>query len=752
MVDRQFFKDRIGLYLRSFRNAWSLYKRSKIGVAGIVIMVMFSILAIAAPFVGLRDPIQWRAPSEDVIALQTFWVTDTSTFLFDAGDPIESPVAFRVIPRFTDVQADRVFVASGDRLLAIDPTTGLRGWRPSFQASSEITAGPVVVNYGSKINQLQRDEVVYIGTADGTFYALNDTLEGGEVGSPGGDDVVTKQLLGAITSITVYSDQAAGRVPTERVFVGTSEGNLTAYSASDMSRLWSRDFGAGTEILMSAGPMNPPTNPSYSPAITEDGDRLFLNAGVWFGLYTENGTFAWPQPFLVGTPWTSPPVVALPSTLGEAFGELVYAASDDGWLFARHALSGLPYDAWETSPIAQLHPSGVRTIPVMETAAERDAGPLFAPYVEGNTVYVTSASGSFYSIARDPVGGISAGGVKWQNPSQLIRESGFRFVASPVVYTPQRYFYTVAVSTQGTETPTDDMGVLSAWSEDGSLIWLRDFEGTLSAYPAMWTAGGEQLAHSLWIGSSEGSVYSMSTTGLYLAPLPPGTYPSGNLYLWGTDNQGRDILSQFIWGSRIALAVGFASALLAVGIGTIVGLVAAYVGRKTDIVLMRMTDVVLVLPVLPLLIIIAAVLGAGITNIVLVIAILAWPGTARVIRSQVLSLKERPYIQSAKVTGASHIRIMFRHIAPNVVPLIFLYMTFAVSGAILFEAALSFLGLGDINTPSWGTMLSTIQQADLITAYWWLLPPGLGITFLSLAFYFTGRAVEEIINPRLRAR
>jgi len=104
------------------------------------------------------------------------------------------------------------------------------------------------------------------------------------------------------------------------------------------------------------------------------------------------------------------------------------------------------------------------------------------------------------------------------------------------------------------------------------------------------------------------------------------------------------------------------------------------------------------------------------------------------------------------VTGASSVRIMFRHLTPNVMPLVFLYMTFAVSGAVLLEAALSFIGLGDPNTPSWGQMLSTVQQADLLRAYWWLLPPGLGITVLSLAFFLTGRAFEQIINPRLRTR
>src|SRR5207245_876030 len=137
-------------------------------------------------------------------------------------------------------------------------------------------------------------------------------------------------------------------------------------------------------------------------------------------------------------------------------------------------------------------------------------------------------------------------------------------------------------------------------------------------------------------------------------------------------------------------------AIFTISIGVIVGLVAGYLGGRVESILMRFTDVILVIPVLPLVIILAAVLGAGVGNIILVISIVGWPGVARVIRAEVLSLKERPFIDSARVTGARNVRIMFRHIAPNVAPLAFLYMTFAVSGPLLPEPAPRFIGLGDV--------------------------------------------------------
>ena len=771
MVDWDLTKERLRAYRRNLANTWSLFKESRIGVVGIGIMIVFVILAALAPYLGLRDPIYWRAPSEDVIALDTYWQADTSSFLFGAGSPIHSQVAMRVIPRATDPRADRLYAASGNKLLALNPAAGgSKGWTApdqtaSFTTAAPITAGPVAVNFGSKTHPSYLDFVVYIGTSDGTFYALNDSAVefDGDTALPGGSNVMTRSVTGSVTSIAVWSEPTddppfpatPARNPGESVFVGTSAGYLYAFAASDLSPMWNRSFGAGVTVRMASAPMNPPTNPSYSPALTEDGQRLFVNAGDWQSFYSLNGTLAWTG-FPVSTPWTSAPVVSLPSILADgSFGELAYAASDDGWLFARKVATGASYVPWETSPTARLHPTlGVRTIPVMETVSQQDRGPLSSPFIDSTTVYVTSRTGILYSIARDAVGTLSAGTVKWRFVDKVLQERGFQFTAPPVLAIAQRIIFGVGVDSKGTPDPSDDQGIVYSLSEVGDLLWRKDFDGALDASPSIWTTqvGSQLNIPNVWLGTGKGWVYAISSTGKYLAPLPPGTYPSGNQYLWGTDLQGRDIFSQFIWGSRIALIVGFSVALLTVGIGLVVGLVAGYLGRKTDIVLMRFTDVILVLPLLPLLIILAAVLGSSIWNIILVIALLSWPGTARVIRSAVLSLKERPYIQSARVTGASSVRIMFRHLTPNVMPLVFLYMTFAVSGAILLEAALSFIGLGDPNTPSWGQMLSTVQQADLLRAYWWLLPPGLGITVLSLAFFLTGRAFEQIINPRLRTR
>jgi len=188
-------------------------------------------------------------------------------------------------------------------------------------------------------------------------------------------------------------------------------------------------------------------------------------------------------------------------------------------------------------------------------------------------------------------------------------------------------------------------------------------------------------------------------------------------------------------------------------IGTLYGGYSGFKGGATDTVLMRFVDIMLTIPTLPILLILTDILGPSIWNIILVITAFGWAGIARVIRAQTLSLRGRPFVDAARVAGASNRRIMFSHIFPNVLPYSFLYMTLGVAGAILTEAALSFLGLGDPRAISWGQMLYSIQTAGAVMyAWWWLLPPGLAITLISTGFYLIGRAFDEILNPRLRKR
>ncbi|HMA59946.1 MAG TPA: ABC transporter permease [Halanaerobiales bacterium] len=242
--------------------------------------------------------------------------------------------------------------------------------------------------------------------------------------------------------------------------------------------------------------------------------------------------------------------------------------------------------------------------------------------------------------------------------------------------------------------------------------------------------------------------YKMQTVeGQFMMNKSPG-----DRFLLGTTDMGRDIFSQLVYGVRPALLVGFTAAFFVVIIGTLVGLLAGYYGGKVDSVLMRLTDVAFGIPFIPFVIVLVGFLGPNIWNIVMAMALLLWRNTARVIRSQVLTVRERSFVEAAKVSGASDFRIIFIYIAPNILPLSFLYGSLAMGWAILTEASVSFLGFGDPDVISWGYMLNDayISQALTRGAYHWFVPPGICIMLIVMAGFFIGRGSEEILHPKLK--
>jgi peptide/nickel transport system permease protein len=226
--------------------------------------------------------------------------------------------------------------------------------------------------------------------------------------------------------------------------------------------------------------------------------------------------------------------------------------------------------------------------------------------------------------------------------------------------------------------------------------------------------------------------------------------------LLGTNHLGYDVFTQTIYGSRISLFVGLLAAGIGIGLGLVIGLLAGFLGRIVDEVLMRFTDMMLVIPALPLLIVLVAVLGANIWNVITIIGFLGWMGFARIVRSQVLTLRERPFIEAAKASGAGPGRIIVKHVFPNIVSLTYVNLALSVPGAILTESALAFLGLSDPSVVSWGNMFQDIQVSGSLNAFpptwWWVLPPGFSIALVSLSFVLIGYALDEVFNPRLRKR
>ena len=230
--------------------------------------------------------------------------------------------------------------------------------------------------------------------------------------------------------------------------------------------------------------------------------------------------------------------------------------------------------------------------------------------------------------------------------------------------------------------------------------------------------------------------------------------PPNSQHLLGTDDMGRDVLANLISGGRISILIGVLATVISMIIGTLIGISSGYFGKGIDNFFMRLTDFFLVIPWLPLMMVLAAILGTNIWNIIFVIGLTSWAGTARVVRSQTLSIKERQFIERTVSIGASNKHIMIRHILPNVFPLIFANTVLVASVAIVSETTLSFLGLGDPSMASWGMMLHYAFEsgAASVGAYWFYLPPGICVVAVVLSFTLMGYAFDEILNPKLRGR
>lgn len=219
---------------------------------------------------------------------------------------------------------------------------------------------------------------------------------------------------------------------------------------------------------------------------------------------------------------------------------------------------------------------------------------------------------------------------------------------------------------------------------------------------------------------------------------------------FGTTSLAYSVFTRTVLSFRTSLLVGLLSAVLVVGIGVNVGLVAGYYGGRVEAILMALTDLMFGLPFYPFAIILVAILGASMTNIAIVIALVFWREIARVTRSETLSLKERTYVKSARAAGSSDLKIMYSHILPNLIPLILIYFVFGITWGILLEASLSFIGLGDADAISWGLMLHNVfSQGVLTSAWWWVLPPAIALWLFIGSLYIVARALEDNIDRHI---
>lgn len=296
----------------------------------------------------------------------------------------------------------------------------------------------------------------------------------------------------------------------------------------------------------------------------------------------------------------------------------------------------------------------------------------------------------------------------------------------------------------------------------GERIYIKSSQPDLLVYLGLPTYR-DTLAKKVFIGRGQ---YQLRATYEFIN-LEPGKKVNFTLEIYeiqfmvfgmrfgllGTDDMGRDVFTQIIYGSRVSLLIGISASIISVSLSVLIGVVAGYVGGKTDEALTRISDLIMVLPALPLMIVVAAMIGGGLLQIVILLSLLGWAPGARNIRAFVLSIKNKPYVEACKVRGAGTWRIIFKHIIPSVLPIAYAAVALSAPIAIVTEAELAYLGVGgDPYMISWGRMLQYAQRGGAFQygAWWWIIPPGLCIALLSLAFVLIGHSLDEIFNPRLK--
>ncbi|WP_209427351.1 ABC transporter permease subunit [Pararhodobacter sp. SW119] len=301
-----------------------------------------------------------------------------------------------------------------------------------------------------------------------------------------------------------------------------------------------------------------------------------------------------------------------------------------------------------------------------------------------------------------------------------------------------------------TDTAPDTRALRAGWIDDGGRAVAVGRNGIAMEWDGdAWQLATTESERHLRALLIEGDRWLALGSDRFVTRLAP---PSAE-HWFGTDHLGRDLYSQNVHGSRIALLVGFLGATLVVLIGTNVGLIAGYYRGRTEAVLMRTVDVMYGIPFEPFALILVLLFQPSLLIVILAVSLLTWRTVARLIRSQVLSLRERPFVKAARVAGASDLRIMYLHIFPNVMPLVFLELAIIVGVSIIAEATLSFLGLGPPHSISWGGILHDARLSGAWrTAWWWNLPPGIFIMVTVLSVFFVSRSLEVVANPRLRAR
>jgi peptide/nickel transport system permease protein len=744
---------------RRLRQTWKLYKRSKIGLIGLTIMIGFVVVAVFAPIIAPYDPM-FAAPNEDVFAAdfttQSLNATGTGIQIDSVNETWHEPVLKWMPPPESNLVSILAYSSQGHAIrYDVDFVSIESGAALGIEVTLDVPPAFIIPQNTSFMEYVYFRSEYYMAIADSTYWELTfDDLTPKREVNIGFAPVYLSNLWWIPRSAEVVQDEIV-------CFAMANETTLflTAKAHPGIGEFTERFFVSSKQVSVPDSNMTDLKiigDPIIILDANFDNDTLLI-------VPTNKALLAYKIDISINIGGLLPGLVN-DVTIGDLFWYVDYQAIGDTLSTTINPVEKHTIAVENPGP---RKPESKDRIVLASNPGGDEAGNLFSFWTANGTFnwWTTVTVPEMRSGFVDGVYPSDRRGflvTAWQAPQGLVAgiegDTGrirggvthYSLVEGRVVSIPQfvqgnrRYILS-----------TDQDKVYMLRENVKSDIVFSIEKGIL--VPVIYIGNimtEQQIAGNYYsIITGEPALFVQSLTGSYIAPLPPGVGASGNVYILGTDVFGHDIFTQLVYGTQNELIVGLTAAFIAVSLGTLIGMVAGYFGGIVDSILMRFTDIFLTLPILVIALLLASVLGPSLFNLIIVIAVFSWAGLSRVIRAQTLSIKERDFIKAAKVAGAGHRQILFRHLAPNVLPFTFLYMAYIISGAIVTEAILSFLGMGDPTSITWGMMLQYLRiSGHTLDAPWWFLPPGIAITLLSLSFYLIGRAFDEVVNPRLRAR
>jgi peptide/nickel transport system permease protein len=728
-------------YLYTLR-LWRSYKRYKVGVAGIYIVLFFTILAILAPVIATHS-VTFRAPLKDVYIVRSI----LSNFRANSSI-ITGPV---VIVPYSSYSPYFYLVSRHGTFYSVDSANLSETW--SMQTGIKNINGfsyGIVIN-GSSMNSydISYDFVGVAYNSSGYFSIIIST--------------VTNRYLGVISKPAIYKEfRLPGKFINPPVF--------NAYrTLSDV------DVSIGTSEYGS-------TYPAYLYAATVNGTIYGIrlpttnngSIGLW---YKKISNFSLSEPFIYG-------ITSYYSESGTNRAQLVLTTSANGTIFCLNARSSQIYWSLSMGRGSFTDHTVIRTIRSYEYSGENV---VFIPMANGSLLYLDPMLNYSYGQNATYIHYLDNSYAPF---SVFVAYDNLIIVSNPVTMTT--YLFRIVLSSNysvssellysvRTYNPVysktyydpfssqlfilDSAGYMYAVDIPGNgFLWISRVVTVNTTYYAMIRVihfgNGSSSAEEVVLPLSDGGIVAYTATGINLMDSDGGAlspslspYPSGNVYYLGTTPSGRDVYSLYLYATQTELIVALASAFLSTLIGLFIGVIAGYYGRSSEKLLMGMADVVFFLPFLALVIVLEGLFGGTLIGesyygLIVIFSITSWPVMARMTKNRVKFLKNNTCFENLRIMGASNRRIIFRHILPEILPVILMVFMLIAGGVVITDAAISFLGLGpaSINYISWGKFLYDAMQINYFRVWWLTYPAGLSITALAMSFFAISRGFDDIVN------